>query len=931
MTHAAMAGNAYVSHRIGSEIVPFRPGLLVSIIALPDHECVNTQDATTHGGARAWHSMETDDVRAALETDVKAGLTREEAAGRLDLHGPNKLPERAREGALMRFLRQFHNVLIYVLIAAAIITAVMAHWIDTLVIAGVVVINAIIGFIQEGRAERALDGIRSMLSLEARVVRNGERRSIAAENLVPGDLVELRSGDRVPADVRLTHARDLRIEESALTGESVPAGKSTSATDVTAVPGDRKGMAFSGTMVTFGRGRGIVVATGANTEIGRISGMMEQVATPRTPLLRQIDRFGNQLSAIILGLTVVFFVIGRVIHDYPTAELFLAVIGLAVAAIPEGLPAILTITLALGVQRMARRSAIIRKLPSVETLGSVTVICSDKTGTLTRNEMTVQSVRSREKFWRVTGTGYEPSGEILDDGTPVDPLAVPTLARIIRGAGLSNETEVEQAEAGRWSVIGEPTEAGLRVLALKAGFDHKTANRLDLLPFESDHKYMAALSVEDDGSRAIWVTGAPERLLEKCDTEADGKSVLDRDFWENEIATLAATGTRVIAVATRATDRENIGHGDIRGLAFLGIVGMIDPPRNEAVAAVAECRKAGIQVKMITGDHALTASGIALQLGIEHAGEPVTGTELEDADDKTLREIAPSHFIFARTSPEHKLRLVQALQSNGEVVAMTGDGVNDAPSIKSADVGIAMGIKGTQVTKDVSEMVLADDNFATIVHAVREGRTIYDNLRKTILFILPTNGAQALVVMAAIAIGASMPITPVQILWVNMVTAVTLALALSFEKTEPGTMSRPPRPPAASILDGHFLWRVTFVSAIIAGITFTLHDVAIRTGASAAAASAVAVNTLVAGQIFYLLNCRSTHTTSIRLSILENRAVPLTIAILLGLQALFTFTPPFQAAFGTAAPQPWLWGWIVLAGFIVFLLVEIEKAIMRKW
>lgn len=893
---------------------------------------VNTQDATTKGGGRAWHSMETDDVRAVLETDAKSGLTREEARKRLDAHGPNVLPEQSRESALRRLLRQFHNVLIYVLIAAAVMTAVLGHWIDTLVIAAVVVINAVIGFIQEGKAERALEGIRKMLSLEARVVRDGDRRSIAAEKLVVGDLVELRSGDRVPADVRLVHARDLRIEESALTGESVPAGKSTAAVDAGAVPGDRKGVAFSGTMVTFGRGRGIVVATGSDTEIGRISGMMDAVTAPRTPLLRQIDRFGNHLSAVILGLTVVFFVIGRVFHDYPTTELFLAVIGLAVAAIPEGLPAILTITLALGVQRMAKRNAIIRKLPSVETLGSVTVICSDKTGTLTRNEMTVQSVRTRESTWKVTGSGYDPAGEILEEDKAIDAMADLTLSRIVRGAGISNETEVERDEDGAWQVHGEPTEAGLRVLALKAGFDHKQAKRLDVLPFESDHKYMAALSEEDDGTRAIWVTGAPERLLEKCNQQAEngGNSSLDRDFWENKIADLAATGTRVIAVATKTTDRDTLGHDDIDGLVFLGIVGMIDPPREEAIAAVAECRAAGIQVKMITGDHALTASGIAQQLGIEHAGDPVTGSELEDADDKMLRKIAPDHFIYARTSPEHKLRLVQALQANGEVVAMTGDGVNDAPSIKSADVGIAMGIKGTQVTKDVSEMVLADDNFATIVHAIKEGRTIYDNLRKTILFILPTNGAQALVVMAAIALGAAMPITPVQILWVNMVTAVTLALALSFEKTEPGTMQRPPRPPSASILDGHFVWRVAFVSVVIAGLTFALHDVALRAGATAAAASAVAVNTLVVGQIFYLLNCRSTRASSIRLSIFDNRAVPLTIAIMLILQALFTFAPVFQTAFGTAAPEPWLWGWIFLAGGIVFILVEIEKAVIRQ-
>ena len=879
---------------------------------------------------RTWHAMSVDDVRDTLEMDPTQGLSRGEAENRLATYGENVLPEQAKEGAFRRLLRQFHNVLIYVLIIAAVATAVMGHWIDTAVIAAVVVINAVIGFIQEGKAERALDGIRRMLSLEARVVREGERRSISAEKLVPGDLVELRSGDRVPADMRLMQARDLKIEESALTGESVAAEKSSAAVDAGAVPGDRNCMAFSGTMVTFGRGRGIVVATGAETEIGRISGMMDAVAAPRTPLLRQIDRFGNLLSVVILALTALFFAIGKIFHDYETGELFLAVIGLAVAAIPEGLPAILTITLALGVQRMARRNAIIRKLPSVETLGSVTVICSDKTGTLTRNEMTVQHIRSADTTWEVTGSGYEPVGTIERGGERIDAMADPVLARIIRGAGLSNETEIERTDDG-WKVHGEPTEAGLRVLAMKAGFDHNEEKRLDVLPFESDHKYMAALAEDGDGGRALWVTGAPERLLERSKHQAtkDGESEVDRKFWDQEIARLAATGTRVIAVATKATERDGIRHEDVDGLLFLGLVGMIDPPRDEAIAAVAECHAAGIRVKMITGDHALTAAGIAKQLGIEHEGEPITGVELEEADDAALRELAPGHAIYARTSPEHKLRLVSALQDNGDVVAMTGDGVNDAPSIKRADVGIAMGNKGTQVTKDASEMVLADDNFATIAHAIREGRTIYDNLRKTILFILPTNGAQALVVMAAIALGATMPITPVQILWVNMVTAVTLALALSFEKTEPGTMNRPPRSPHASILDGHFMWRVVFVSVAIAGMTFALYNVALNTGASAAAASAVAVNTLVSGQIFYLLNCRAMRASSLRLSIFENRAVPLSIGILLVLQALFTFAPWFQQAFGTAAPEPWLWIWIVAAGVVMFLLVELEKALFR--
>lgn len=895
------------------------------------------QEKSAEENVKKWHAAAADEVAGWLETSTE-GLTQAEADQRVERYGRNVLPEPPRRSALVRLLSHFHNVLIYVLIAAAVITALMGHWIDTWVILAVVIINAVIGFIQEGKAEKALEGIRKMLSLEANVIRDGRRKRINAEDLVPGDLVEMGSGDRVPADVRLVSARDFKVEEAALTGESEAVEKRTDAVGEGAVVGDRTCMAFSGTLSTYGRARGYVVATGANTELGRISGMMQELEKPRTPLLRKIDEFARLLSIAIVVAAALFFAIGWFFHDFTPAELFLAVIGLAVAAIPEGLPAILTITLALGVQSMARRNAIVRKLPSVETLGSVTVICSDKTGTLTRNEMTARVVRTAASKYNVEGTGYNPEGKILrrkgenEEGEKVNGLEEPQLADLLRTIALCNDAEIDPpANASEdWTVRGEPTDAGLRVLASKGGFDESSGERIDALPFESEHKYMATLDEVDDTGRWLHVKGAPERILERSSRQAgaNGMEDLDTAFWEKEIEALASTGMRVLAVARGRTEKDTVTHKDIKDLDFIGIVGLIDPPREDAIVAVKQCLEAGIHVKMITGDHALTASGIAAELGLEHSGNPVTGSEIEEMDDEALARAAQESDVFARTSPEHKLRLVRALQSCGEVVAMTGDGVNDAPAIKSADVGIAMGIKGTQVTKDVSEMVLADDHFATIAHAVEEGRTIYDNLRKTLLFILPTNGAQSLVIVVALLAGMTMPITPVQILWVNMVTAVTLALALAFEPTEPNTMKRPPRPPAAPILDMHFLWRVVFVSLLVGGFTFLVYEV-FRANVGIEEARTIAVNTLVAGQVFYLLNCRYMLDTSLRIDIFARPAVVVAIGLMLLMQAGLTFLPSMNVWFGTAPPPVVSWLWMVAAGFLIFLVVEGEKAFYR--
>lgn len=876
-------------------------------------------------------------VQEALERlrVTREGLKREDAAERLRSVGPNRLPEPPKEGVLKRFFKHFHDLLIFVLLAAALITAVLGHFVDTGVILAVVVINAVIGFLQEGKAEEALEGIRKMLSLTAHVRRGGEWEERGAEELVPGDIVRLRSGDKVPADVRLLETVNLRIEEAALTGESAPSGKDTEAVSPAAGVGDRSCMAFSGTMVAAGRGTGVVTATGASTEIGKINRMISDVEQLATPLTRQMNRFGKALS-VVVGMAALMMLVGRTLHDFAWGDLFFAAIGFAVAAIPEGLPAILTITLALGVQRMARRNAITRKLNAVETLGSVTVICSDKTGTLTRNEMTVRYAITPEGKYEVSGTGYRPEGEISLGGSAVSAEERDDLNALVETMAVCNDSEILE-EDGEWRVTGEPTEGALRTLARKASFDPARYERIASIPFESENKFMATLDRLPGGGVRILFKGAPDRLLERCGQQrgADGTvQPLDRESWEQRMEELGGEGLRVLAAAFKDADegKSGLDMEDVENdMVFLGLVGIIDPPRPEAIEAIKICRDAGIKVKMITGDHAGTASAIGREMGITDTGLAVTGEELEKASDEELRTIVRDADIFARTSPEHKLRLVQALQANGEVVAMTGDGVNDAPALKRADVGVAMGIKGTEATKEAADIVLADDNFISIERAVEEGRTIYDNLRKAILFILPTNGAEALVILAAVVFGLSLPLTPVQILWVNMVTAVTLALALAFEPAEPGVMQRPPRSPDAPILGGLFLWRIAFVSVLIGGATIAVFLVERRLGMPLETARTLAVNTLVCGQAFYLFNSRYLHESSLAPDrIFANRAAWMAVGVLAVLQLVFVYAPFMQLWFGSAPLELRHWLIPLSLGAAVFLVVEGEKSITRR-
>ncbi len=900
------------------------------------------EDTHRHAGpgpAVAWHAAPVAAVVDRLGTRLD-GLTAAEAAERLAQYGPNRLRPAQRRGPLIRFLLQFHNVLIYVLLVASVVTALLAHWVDTAVIVGVVVINAVIGFIQEGKAEHALDAIRRMLSLNASVIRQGRKSGIPAEQLVPGDIVLLQSGDKVPADLRLVRVKNLQAQEAVLTGESLAVEKAQEPVQETAELGDRTSMAYSGTIVTYGQATGVVVATGAATEIGRISSMLAEVQTLTTPLLQQLAVFGRWLTLAIIAAAALTFGFGVLVQGYAPSDMFLAAVGLAVAAIPEGLPAIMTITLAIGVQRMARRNAIIRRLPAVETLGSVSVICSDKTGTLTRNEMTVQSIATSRHLFAVTGVGYLPAGEFLLDGAEVSLEHRPLLAEMTRGALLCSDANLRQLEA-QWLVDGDPTEGALVVVAMKAGldpdFEAKNCPRTDVIPFESEHRFMATLHHDHEGQGFIYVKGAPERILEMCDRQRSygGDEPLDADYWQKRMEEIAGRGQRILALASRpATNshRELRFENVERSLVLVGLFGLADPPRQEAVEAVAHCRAAGIQVKMITGDHAATARAVAVQLGLGHTDAVLTGRDLDALDGPRLAGRIHEVNVFARTSPQHKLRLVEALQAAGQVVAMTGDGVNDAPALKRADVGVAMGVKGTEAAKEAAEMVLADDNFASIAHAVEEGRTVYDNLKKSIVFILPTNGGEALTIVIAIALGRLLPITAVQILWINMITAVTLALSLAFEAAEPDVMRRPPRRRDEAILSGFLLWRIAFVSVILVAGTFGMFVWQREHGASLELARTAAVNTLVMFEVFYLFNARFLLAPSFnRAGLFGSRPILTAIGLVVVFQLLFTYAPAMQFLFQTVALDAATWAEIVAIASTVFLLVEVEKFAFRRF
>lgn len=887
---------------------------------------------------RAWHNMTTQEVLATTLTSPE-GLNLNEAAQRLKKYGPNRLPQNANRTWYTRLWTHVNNILIWIMLVSSIIAALLGHGIDAIVILSVIIVNTVIGYVQEGKAEKELDSIRNIVAPHASVLRNGKRFILNAEEVVPGDLIVIEAGDRIPADLRLMTAKSLRIEEAALTGESVPVEKTIEIVDKNTPLAEQANMAFSGTFVVNGQGTGIVIGTGESTELGRINAMLAEVKTLKTPLLLKMDKLAKNLTFIILIMAVILFVTAYFLRGHDLAYAFMIVVGFAVAIVPEGLPAVMTITLAIGVYRMAKRNAIIRYLPAVETLGSVSAICSDKTGTLTVNEMMVQEMITTSGKFQITGVGYNPTGSFQQEGQDIEVENESTILELCRAALLCNDACFNHTDPG-WHIIGDPMEGALIVLALKAGFEsefiRKQFPRNDEIPFDAKHRFMATLHHDhEDGKKFILVKGAPEQVITMCTTERshDGDCPINMTNWLKHIDELARHGQRVLALATKTLDinKSDLTFDDVKSdLTLLGLIGMIDPPREEAIKAVHNCHIAGIRVLMITGDHAITAKAIAQQLGIANDPKVLSGQEIDSMDDDKLCQTVKEVTVFARTNPEHKLRLVRALQANGNIIAMTGDGVNDAPALKQADVGVAMGYKGTEVAKEASKVVLTDDNFASITAAVQEGRTVYDNIRKVIAWTLPTNVGEVLAIIVAVMFALPLPITPVQTLWVNMVTSVALGLVLAFEPTEPGTMQRPPRAAKEPIVSIFMIWRIIFVSILFMLSAFGMFYYALMRNMPVEVGHTLVVNVIVVLEIFYLFSVRYVYGTSLTLI-----GVLGTLPVLLGVvgvtiaQFAVTYIPFLNHVFGTR-PLPFLDGIIVVScGILLLLIIEIEKKVIE--
>ncbi len=893
--------------------------------------------------ARHWHHLPIDEVTELLESDRERGLDRFAVEHRLEAFGPNAITAKKGQSPLVRFLLQFHQPLIYILIASGVITAFLREWVDSGVIFGVVLVNAFVGYLQEAKAVNALAALARTMTTQATVLRQGEKRRLPATELVVGDIVFLQSGDKVPADLRLFQVRDLQIAEAALTGESAPVSKDHGQHGRETGLADRRNMAYASTLVTYGQGTGMVTATGDATEVGRISQLISAAEELDTPLTRKISAFSNLLLYLILGLAALTIVVG-LLRGQTFLDMFMAAVALAVGAIPEGLPAAVTITLAIGVSRMAKKRAIIRKLPAVETLGSTTVICTDKTGTLTENQMTVQEIVAGTLSYPVSGTGYNPLLGRIGNPEAVSPVTSPALRECLWAGLLCNDSQlVEEEEV--WQVHGDPTEGALLTAARKGGLGPEAlaaCPRLDTVPFESEYQYMATLHAADSGAhRLVFLKGAVEAVLLRCASQLDGQGnpvSLRAAEIHGAVEAMAAKGLRVLAMAGKemAPETATIQHGDLAaGLVFFGLQGMIDPPRPEAIAAVKICQDAGIRVKMITGDHPLTATAIARQVGLAGPASaremPVlTGAELEKLSDREFIDRAEDTVVFARVTPEQKLRLVEALQAKGQVVAMTGDGVNDAPALKRADIGVAMGITGTEVAKEAADMVLTDDNFSSIEGAVEEGRGVFDNLTKFIVWTLPTNLGEGLVILFAIFLGVTLPILPVQILWINMTTAGFLGLALAFEPKEPGLMLRPPRQPDAPILGTSVIFRITLVSFLMLAAAFWLFSWEQRIGATLAEARTAAVNAFVLVELFYLFNCRSLEKSIFQLGFFSNPWVLGGAVAMFLLQLAYTYLPLMNRLFQSAPIDLAVWGRTLVAGVAVFVIIEIEKRLWLK-
>ncbi len=889
-----------------------------------------------------WHGITGKEAVALFESDEEEGLGVLEQNTRRAMFGENVLVEKGEESRIKQFFMQFHSPLIYILLSAVIVTLLIGEYVDSGVIFAVVLINVIVGYIQESKASKAIRSLKKMMLSTATVIRDGGKLSISSSELVPGDIVLLESGSKISADIRLLQANTFKVDESMLTGESLPVQKNCDTLPMDTTLSERKNMLYSGTYAVYGRAKGVVVATGNNTEMGKIAHLMESADVLQTPLTRKMDDFSRVLLYAILLLAAVTFVIG-ITREYDTGEMFLASVALAVGAIPEGLPAALTITLAIGVSVMARKNAVIRKLPAVETLGSVTVICSDKTGTLTQNKMTVTTLYCERKRYALSGKGYGTEGEILYEDVPLG-KAQGVLAELLLGGYICNESYLINKE-GKNYIEGDPTEGALIVAAIKGGLDEyavaKRIEKIDTLPFESDRRYMGILVYDkEEDKKKIYLKGSVEKIIELCDREALGgeTSIIEREKILNESEALAKMGLRVLGVAVKEGDVEKLDEESIGGdFVFLGCQAMIDRPRTRALTAVKECQDAGIKVIMITGDHTHTAYAIAKEMGItedsSYEDAVISGKMLLEMSDSELLQKVQQARVFARVEPEQKLRIVNALQKNGEIVAMTGDGVNDAPALKQANIGIAMGKSGTEVAKEASDMVLSDDNFASIASAVREGRGVFDNLVKFITWTLPTNLGEGMIVLFSILLAIPLPILPVQILWINMSTALMLGMMLVFEPQEKDIMSRPPRDPKTPILSQELVTLMLLVGIYMLGTTYAMFSFYIQEGASIEYARSVAVNMFVFIELFFLFSCKSLDKSIFQVNLLKNPYMLFGVTAMVVLQALFTYHPFMQVLFKSQSLSFETWMSIVAVSLGVIPLVEFKKVlaiIVRK-
>ncbi len=889
-----------------------------------------------------WYQQDINIIFQNLKTSPQ-GLSSEEASKRLVQYGKNELPQKPPESVLLILFRQINNPLIYVLLGSSLLAIFMGEITDGFVVAGVVIINALIGFFQEFRSSQEIAALKEMVPDKAIVLRDNKPSTQMASSLVPGDIALLQAGDRIPADIRLFEAKGFKVLEAALTGESLPSEKAPETLKSDAELADRINMVFNGTSVASGTARGVVVETGLRTELGKINRMLSETVKTETPLTRSIAKVAKILTLVILLVSIILLVVA-LLRGYPMADAVLAAITLAVAAIPEGIPAIITIALAIGVRRMAAQRAVIRHLPAVETLGSTTVICSDKTGTITRNEMTVRHLWTPDYNIQLSGTGYGPDGSLEKGGQPIKDLP-PEISELLTAGVLCNDAYLKN-QNGKWVIEGDPTEGALLTSALKAGLDidsiRDSIRRLDSIPFESEYKFMATLN-DLDGIKTLYVKGAPEVIINKCALQPDQMKTVHQatDDFAQEGMRLLAFAKMELQPHTESISFDSVG----QGLTFLGLQALIDPPREEVKVAIQKCHNAGIKVKMITGDHQTTAAAIGRFLGIITDQGSLPGNQLESLSEESLAETSSKVNIFSRVAPEHKLKLVSGLQKNGEVVAMTGDGVNDAPALKKADIGVAMGITGTDVSKDAADIILTDDNFATIVSAVEEGRRVYDNLIKSLAFVLPTNVGEALILLVAVASFPIaddiplLPMSPVQILWINLVATVSLALPLAFETKERNIMNRPPRKPNEPLLNPFVIFRTILVALIITltgiGLFLKEFSIAIDVGVMGTdalmEAQTMAVTSIVFLQIFYMLNCRSLHESIFNIGVFSNPTVFLGIGILLVLQLSYVYLPFMNQLFGSSALSLQSWVESALYGAIVLPVITIEKIIRNRW